>query len=82
MENRYDDRIDMLSRYKMDKSFFYDNNDKLKGMSMSEQVKFYDTYNKSKDYIKKLQETRIEMMNQIPKTYSYDDLMNIKIYKK
>lgn len=82
IENRYEDRIDILSKEKLDKIFFNDNNDRLKEMSMSEQVKFYNDYSKSEDYIERLKNIKVEMKNNLPKSYSRDDLMNIKIFKK
>lgn len=82
IENRYEDRIYVLSKEKLNKSFFYDNNDRLKDMSIGEQVEFYNNYIKSEDYIKKLKNVKIEIENNLPKSYTRDDLKSIKIFNK
>ena len=82
IEDRYEERLDLISRSKLNREFLIAHKEEFKDMDVSEQIKIYERYRKSEDYKKNLDETKEELRNVIPPSYSSENLKRIKIYKK
>lgn len=82
IEDRYEERLDLMSRNKVSREFLIAHKEEFKDMDVSEQIKNYERYKKSEDYKIGLDEAKLELRNIIPSSYSFEDLKRIKIYSK